>query len=139
MTKAFTPSNLPLEERTVGRILARQADRLADKNFIETTSGNCISYRDMHLRSNQFARGTAAFGIENQEPVLVMLPDTIDYVTVWCGLAKRGAIEVPINLAYRKNILKRLCMIRPQKKSLSTTSMWRDWRKLQMTLSTWTV
>ena len=109
MPKAFTPSNLPLEERTVGRILARQADRLADKNFIETTSGDCISYRDMHLRSNQFAQGAAAFGIENQEPVLVMLPDTIDYVTVWCGLAKRGAIEVPINLAYRKNILKRLC------------------------------
>ena len=109
MTKAFTPSNLPLEERTVGRILARQADRLADKNFIETTSGDCISYRDMHLRSNQFAQGAAAFGIEYQEPVLVMLPDTIDYVTVWCGLAKRGAIEVPINLAYRKNILKRLC------------------------------
>jgi crotonobetaine/carnitine-CoA ligase len=63
----------------------------------------------MHLRSNQFAQGTAAFGIEYQEPVLVMLPDTIDYVTVWCGLAKRGAIEVPINLAYRKSILKRLC------------------------------
>ena len=109
MTKAFTPSNLPLVERTVGRILARQADRFADKNFIETTSGDCISYRDMHLRSNQFAQGAAAFGIEYQEPVLVMLPDTIDYVTVWCGLAKRGAIEVPINLAYRKNILKRLC------------------------------
>jgi len=109
MTKAFTPSNLPLVERTVGRILARQADRFADKNFIETTSGDCISYRDMHLRSNQFAQGAAAFGIESQEPVLVMLPDTIDYVTVWCGLAKRGAIEVPINLAYRKNILKRLC------------------------------
>ena len=109
MTKAFTPSNLPLEERSVGRILARQADRFADKNFIETTSGDCISYRDMHLRSNQFAQGAAAFGIESQEPVLVMLPDTIDYVTVWCGLAKRGAIEVPINLAYRKNILKRLC------------------------------
>ena len=109
MTKAFTPSNLPLVERTVGRILARQADRFADKNFIETTSGDCISYRDMHLRSNQFAQGAAAFGIEYQEPVLVMLPDTIDYVPVWCGLAKRGAIEVPINLAYRKNILKRLC------------------------------
>ena len=109
MTKAFTPSNLPLEERTVGRILARQADRFADKSFIETTSGDCISYRDMHLRSNQFAQGAAAFGIEYQEPVLVMLPDSIDYITVWCGLAKRGAIEVPINLAYRKNILKRLC------------------------------
>ena len=109
MTKAFTPSNFPLKERTVGQILARQAERLADKNFIETTSGDCISYRDMHLRSNQFAQGTAAFGIECQEPVLVMLPDTIDYVTVWCGLAKRGAIEVPINLAYRKSILKRLC------------------------------
>ncbi len=109
MIKAFIPSNLPLEERTVGQILARQADRFADKNFIETTSGDCISYRDIHMRSNQFAQGTAAFGIEYQEPVLVMLPDTIDYVTVWCGLAKRGAIEVPINLAYRKSILERLC------------------------------
>ena len=109
MIKAFIPSNLPLEERTVGQVLARQADRFADKNFIETTSGDCISYRDMHLRSNQFAWGTAAFGIEYQEPVLVMLPDTIDYVTVWCGLAKCGAIEVPINLAYRKSILARIC------------------------------
>ena len=109
MIKAFIPSNLPLEERTVGQILTRQADRFADKNFIETTSGDCITFRDMHLRSNQFAQGTAAFGIEYQEPVLVMLPDTIDYVTVWCGLAKRGAIEVPINLAYRKSILERLC------------------------------
>ena len=109
MIKAFIPSDLSLEERTVGQILCRQAERLGDKNFIETTSGDCISYRDMHLRSNQFAQGAAAFGIEYQEPVLVMLPDTIDYVTVWCGLAKRGAIEVPINLAYRKNILKRLC------------------------------
>ena len=49
MIKAFIPSNLPLEERTVGQILARQADRFADKNFIETTSGDCISYRDMHV------------------------------------------------------------------------------------------
>ena len=109
MIKTFIPSSLPLEERTVGQILARQADRFADKNFIETTSGDCISYRDMHMRSNQFAQGMAAFGIEYQEPVLVMLPDTIDYVTVWCGLAKRGAIEVPINLAYRRSILERLC------------------------------
>ena len=30
-------------------------------------------------------------------------------MTVWCGLAKRGAIEVPINLAYRKSILARIC------------------------------
>ena len=122
MIKAFIPSNLPLEERTVGQILTRQADRLADKNFIETTSGDCISYRDMHLRSNQFAQGTAAFGIGYQEPVLVMLPDTIDYVTVWCGLAKRGAIEVPINLAYRKSILKRLCNESTAKKINSSGS-----------------
>ena len=109
MVNEFVPSNIPLEERTVGQILARRADELGDKPFVETTDGEHISYREMHERSNRFAHGAAAFGIEFQEPVLVMLPDTIDWLTVWCGLGKRGAVEVPINLAYRRSVLRRLC------------------------------
>ena len=109
MANQFVPSEIPLEERTVGKILAKRAAEFGDKPFVETIGGETISYRGMHEHSNRFAHGADVFGVEFQEPVLIMLPDTIDWLTVWCGLGKRGAIEVPINLAYRKSILSRLC------------------------------
>ena len=109
MPNQFVPANIPLEERTVGQILAKRAAQFGDKPFVETIGGETVSYQEMHARSNRLAHGMAAFGIEFQEPALIMLPDTIDYLMVWCGLGKRGAIEVPINLAYRKSILRRLC------------------------------
>ncbi len=109
MANKFTPSLIPLEERTVGHVLASRAQAFGAKNFVETVDGASISYREMHERSNRFAHGIAQFGIAFQEPVLVMLPDVIDFLTVWTGFGKRGAIQVPINLAYRKNILARLC------------------------------
>ena len=109
MANRFFPSNIPLEERTVGQILAKRAEQYGDKPFVETIGGEAISYRDIHQRSNRLAHGLAAFGIDFQEPVLIMMPDVIDWLTLWCGLGKRGAIEVPVNLAYRKSILRRIC------------------------------
>ena len=109
MANAFTPSDIPLEQRTVGAIMSARAEEFGDKPFVVTTDGASISSREIHRRSNQLAHGAADFGIEFQEPVLVMLPDTLDYLVVWAGLGKRGAIEVPVNLAYRKSILRRLC------------------------------
>ena len=109
MVNTFVPADYPLEERTVGRVLERSVERFGDKTFVETVAGERVSYREMDRLSNRFAHGVAAFGIAHQEPVLVMLPDVVDYLVVWCGLGKRGAVEVPINLAYRKGILRRIC------------------------------
>ena len=109
MVNTFIPSEIPLEERTVGQILAKRAREYGDKPFVETIGGDTVGYREMHQHSNRLAHGLAAFGVDFQELVLVMLPDTVDFLTVWCGLGKRGAVEVPINLAYRKSILRRLC------------------------------
>ena len=109
MANVFVAADYPLEERTVGRVLERSVERFADKPFVETTSGERVSYREMDRLSNRFAHGAAASGIARQEPVLVMLPDVVDYLVVWCGLGKRGALEVPVNLAYRRSILRRIC------------------------------
>ena len=40
--------------------------------------------------------------------MLFMMPDGIDLAVLWCGLARRGAPEVPINLAYRGAFLRRI-------------------------------
>ena len=94
-----------LEERTLGRVLARQASKFGDKTLITSVSGESVSYRELDQVSTRMAHGLAKLGVNFHEPVLVMLPDVIDYIRLWCALSKRGAIEVPVNVTYRGRIL----------------------------------
>ena len=109
MANVFTPAEIPLEDRTLGRVLGRAVALFGDKPFLKTVQGEVVTYAELDRRSNRLAHGIAAFGIGHQETVLVMLPDVTDYIALWCGLGKRGAVEVPVNLAYRKSILRRIC------------------------------
>jgi len=102
------PDEHPLEERTVGRILARASTELGDTPLVVEAGGGTISYREMDERATRIACGLAALGIEKGDPVLFMMPDGIDLAALFCGLARRGAPEVPINLAYRGPFLRRI-------------------------------
>ena len=102
------PDEYPLEERTVGRILARASAELGDAPLVVEVGGGTISYREMDERATRIARGLAALGIEKGDPVLFMMPDGIDLAALFCGLSRRGAPEVPINLAYRGAFLRRI-------------------------------
>ncbi len=86
----------PRKERTLREVLKRRADKLGDKPWI-VTAERAYSYREMDQRSNALARGFLKQGIKHGDTVLIMLPDTIDYILAWCALAKIGAIEVPVN------------------------------------------
>ena len=102
------PDEYPREQRTVGRILARTAERLGDAPLIVEVGGGTISYREMEERATRIARGLAQLDIAKGDPVLFMMRDGIDLAALWCGLARRGAPEVPINLAYRGAFLHRI-------------------------------
>lgn len=86
----------PRKERTLKNVLKRRADKLGDKPWV-VTSERAYSYREMDARSNALARGLMKSGVKAGDTVLIMLPDTIDYVLIWCALAKIGAVEVPVN------------------------------------------
>ena len=51
------------------------------------------------------ANGFNDAGVKAGDTVLIMLPDTVDYIVIWCALSKLGAIEVPVNVHYRGGIL----------------------------------
>lgn len=104
MTDARTGLPESAEERTVGSVLARRARRHGDRPFLITSEG-ALSYRAVDTASNRLAHGIAALGIGHGEPVLIMLPNVPAFILLWCALAKLGAIEVPVNTAYRGAIL----------------------------------
>lgn len=109
MANPFVRSDVALEDRTVAELIAARAAELGDKVFVETVEGESLSYGELHELSNRLAHGISDFGVGHQDPVLIMMPDTLDYLTIWGALGKRGAIQVPVNLAYQKSILERIC------------------------------
>ncbi|MGI9413269.1 MAG: AMP-binding protein [Hyphomicrobiales bacterium] len=92
------------DRQDLATVLARRVERSPDKPWLLTDDGAC-TYREMDERSGRLARGFADAGVAAGDTVLVMLPDTVDYIAIWCALSKLGAIEVPVNVHYRGSIL----------------------------------
>src|ERR1044072_5163005 len=55
---------------------------------------------EMDGRSEALANGLARFGVEDASPVLIMLPNGIEFIDCWLPLAKLRAIQVPVNTSY---------------------------------------
>ncbi len=94
----------PREDQTLAKILRKRAEERGDQTFLITPQG-ALSYAALDQVSNRLAHGLARLGIGAGETVLMMLPNCVDFFALWCGLAKLGAVEVPVNTAYRGTIL----------------------------------
>src|SRR5260370_38113071 len=99
MTPAIAPDGPPLVH-----VRRKAAAVFPDKAWLATDAG-AATYREMEALSNRLASGLAAAGIGHGRTVLVMMPDIIAFVAVWAAMCKAGAIEVPVNTAYRGDIL----------------------------------
>ena len=94
----------PRAEQDLATVLAKRVARSPDKPWILSPDG-AHSYREIDERSGRLAQGFADAGVSAGDTVLIMLPDTVDYIVIWCALSKIGAIEVPVNVHYRGGIL----------------------------------
>jgi crotonobetaine/carnitine-CoA ligase len=101
---ATTYADDPRREQTLAQVLKKRVQRVGDKPWV-VTAERAYSYREIDTVSTRLGHGLMAAGIAKGETVLIFLPDTIDYIHIWCALAKFGAIEVPVNVHYQGGIL----------------------------------
>lgn len=86
-------------DRTAVHVLRHQVQQ--DPNRVWLLEGERrLTVREMDARSDVVARGLAAVGVVAGSPVLVMLPNGIEFIECWLALAKLHAIQVPVNTAY---------------------------------------
>lgn len=95
----------PLQNRTFGEVISHFAKASPDKTAIAAPDGMRLTYAEFDRLASRYAHGFADLGIKAGDPVLVMLPDVTDYLLVWAGLARLGAIEVPTNTSYKGALL----------------------------------
>ena len=91
-------------ERTIHQVLKRQAERHGERTFFWFRD-RAFSYRDFDRESDRVAAGLQALGIGKGDKVGIMMGNRPEYLFVWFGLSKLGAVEVPLNTAHRGDLL----------------------------------
>jgi crotonobetaine/carnitine-CoA ligase len=95
----------PVKERLLSRLLEDRAARYADRRFLDFKGERTISYSEMDETSNRFANGLASLGLGKGKKLAVMMANYPEYLFLLFGAAKIGAVTVPINTAYKGDLL----------------------------------
>jgi crotonobetaine/carnitine-CoA ligase len=99
-------SDLATPEKTLGQTLNAQASALGDRVFLDFRGEVQITYRQIEEVSSRFANGLLRCGISKGTKVAVMLSNCPEYLYCWFGLAKIGAVMVPVNTAHKGELLR---------------------------------
>jgi crotonobetaine/carnitine-CoA ligase len=94
-------------KRVWGSILEDKANRNKEKVFLYFKDEK-VTYRQLNENVNRMANGYSFLGIKKGDKVSIMMPNCPEYVYHWFGLGKIGAVDNPINTAYKGDILRHL-------------------------------
>lgn len=100
MEKVHTP-------RVLGELIEDRAKRLGDKIFLRFKDQN-ISYNEINRYTNRCANAFKNLGIGKGDKVSIMLSNCPEFLYLWFGLAKCGAVEVPVNTSYKGEFLRHI-------------------------------
>jgi crotonobetaine/carnitine-CoA ligase len=96
-----------IEENVLGKLIKEKGRIHGDRTFLFFKDEK-ITYEELDHISNQFAHGFKDLGIQKDDKVAIMMKNHPNFLHVWFGSSKLGAVEVPINTAYKGNLLKHI-------------------------------
>ncbi|HRP77518.1 MAG TPA: AMP-binding protein [Aquamicrobium sp.] len=106
MTYHLDPRMPPAEQCVQRYMLEHWARIQPDKIFALFADGETWTYAEALREAVTTANALKALGVRQGERVLVWLPNSADCLRAWFGLNYLGAVFVPVNLAYRGNLLR---------------------------------
>jgi carnitine-CoA ligase len=86
--------------RTVPTLLERGAERNGDRPALRLDD-ETVSFAEAYGAARRVASGLAEIGVRRGDHVAILLENTLDFHRVWFGVNQLGAVEVPVNTAYR--------------------------------------
>lgn len=95
----------PQEEWVLPIQLQRQAMKLGDRPFLQVRDGRAESFAELYESARATAARLLTLGIAPGETVLTMAPTGLEAIHAWLGANVLGAIDVPLNTAWRRQPL----------------------------------
>ena len=97
----------PRTPQVISDLVRDRARRYGDKVFLRFLD-ETFTYADMDQLSDACARGFMHASAGKDDKVSIMLPNCPEFLQLWFGLAKIGAVEVPINTSYKGEFLRHI-------------------------------
>jgi crotonobetaine/carnitine-CoA ligase len=95
----------PFADATLGEVLARRAAEHPHRPFL-TFAGETYAYGEIDALATRVAASLARLGVGHGDRVMLMVPNSPAFVLTMFGVARLGAVEVPINTAYKGDLLR---------------------------------
>jgi len=90
--------------RVIHQTLKRKVEQYGNREFFRFKD-EVFGYDDFERKSNRVAAGLQSLGIGKGDKVAIVMKNRPEFLFLWFGLSKLGAIEVPINTAHRGDLL----------------------------------
>lgn len=89
---------------TLGRLLEEKARRNRGKTFL-LFENERVTFDQFNEMANRVANGLMDHGVKKGDKVAIMLPNCSEYLYLWFGIAKMGGVMVPLNVAWKGELL----------------------------------
>jgi crotonobetaine/carnitine-CoA ligase len=94
-------SNERASFESLGQALRSTAGRVPTKTFLRFADEGDVSFAEFDALADGLARGLAAAGTGQGDVVALMMPNCLDFVGCWLGLARLGAVTAAVNVALK--------------------------------------
>ncbi|SDI09484.1 crotonobetaine/carnitine-CoA ligase [Alteribacillus persepolensis] len=109
-------------KETFGKVVEYRANLRPHDTFVRFENTD-LTFEQFHRNGNRAANMIKALGLTKGDTCAVMLPNVPEFLETWLGLARLGVIEVPINVAYRGDLLTYI-LNKAECKALIIDSQW---------------
>ncbi|MBM4761829.1 AMP-binding protein [Bacillus sp. B15-48] len=109
---------------TFGKIVEYRAQDKANDRIVRFDEQD-LTYGQLHRSGNKVANFIASLGLTKGQTCAVMLPNSPEFLATWLGLSRIGVIEVPINTAFRGDLLTYI-LNKAECQAIVVSSQWVD-------------
>lgn len=92
-------------KRVWAHILEEKAQKNGEKVYVYFKDQR-ITYRGLNENANKLANGYTSIGVKKGDKVSIMMPNCLEFLYHWFALSKIGAVDNPINVAYKGDSLR---------------------------------
>jgi len=97
----FVRLELPDQYNLVDHFVDRHVHEGRGEKVAIVSGGQRVSYREIAEQANRVGNGLLALGLQEEQRVLLVLPDTPEFAAAYFGTMKIGAVAVPTSTALR--------------------------------------
>lgn len=91
-------------DRVIHRVLKEKVKQYGNREFLRFKD-QTFGYEDFDRESDKVAAGLQTLGVRKGDKIAIVMRNCPEFLFLWLGLSKLGALEVPINVAHRGYLL----------------------------------